>query len=168
MWGDAAAGGRRGGEGAGWHLLRWHHPLPFLGAAQGSLVGPCSSPEGWRMTVEARKECGHQLSSPCEGDGTLPGMHGWRTCLCTSSHMHLSEPETLLCCSPSIYCSLIFAVTPEKISPNVFSISLQDLPSWQEHFAAAAASFISPAQNTRKLPGTLVGFLLKSCVFTSV
>lgn len=128
---------------------------------KGSLVGLCinySSPEGWRMTVDARKECGHQLSSPCEGDGTLPGMHGLRTCLCTSSHTRLSEPETLLCCSPSIYCSVIFAVTPEKISPSVFSISLQDLPSWQEHFAAAAASFISPAQNTKKLPGTLVCF----------
>lgn len=100
---------------------------------KGSLVGlciSCSSPEGWRMMVEARKERGHQLSSPCEGDGTLPGMRGWQTCLCTSSHVRLSESETLLCCSPSIYCSVIFAVTPEKISPSVFSISLQDLPSW--------------------------------------
>lgn len=114
--------------------------------------------------MEGRKERGHQLS---EGDRTA-----WRQCL--SSLVRPSEPETLLCCSPSIYCSVIFAVTPEKISPSVFSISLQDLPSWQEHFAVAAAaaggcfpSFISPAQNTRKLPGSSVGFLLNSRVFTS-
>lgn len=46
--------------------------------------------------MEARKERGHQLSCPYEADGTLPGMRGWRTCLCTSSHVRLSEPETLL------------------------------------------------------------------------
>lgn len=132
-WGDATAGGRRGGEGAGQCLLGRHHQSPSPGGSQRI---PCRAvhqlqfSKGWRMMVEARKERGQQLSSPCKGDRTLPGMCRWQTCLCTSSHMRLSEPETLLCCSPSIYCSVIFAVTPEKISPRVFSISLQDLPSW--------------------------------------
>lgn len=72
----------------------------------------------------------------------------------------------------NIYCLVLFAVTPEQISPGVFSVSLQDLLSWQGDFQAAAAvgyssPFNNPTPNNRAVSRNLGFLLLKSCILTS-